>query len=163
RDKLGPILLRRTRAEVLSQLPARTDTTVYVEMADAQRGPYAEHQHTLALLLQKKYLNEVDRRRILSCLANLRMLCDSLWLLDRQTDVSPKLDEFAELLPDLLDEGPRKVVVFSQWEMMLRKAAAVVEQLGVGHALLCGAVPGKERRGLLDRFRDDETCRVFLS
>jgi SNF2 family DNA or RNA helicase len=163
REKLAPILLRRTRAEVLNQLPARTDTTVYVEMADAQRGPYAEHQHTLALLLQKKYLNEVDRRRILSCLANLRMLCDSLWLLDRQTDVSPKLDEFAEMLPELLDEGSRKVVVFSQWEMMLRKAAAVVERLGVGHALLCGAVPGKDRRGLLERFRDDPACRVFLS
>ena len=44
REKLAPILLRRTRAEVLSQLPARTDTTVYVEMAEAQRGPYAEHQ-----------------------------------------------------------------------------------------------------------------------
>ena len=37
REKLAPILLRRTRAEVLSQLPARTDTTVYVEMAEAQR------------------------------------------------------------------------------------------------------------------------------
>jgi superfamily II DNA or RNA helicase len=163
REKLAPILLRRTRAEVLSQLPARTDTTIYVEMADAQRGPYGEQQHTLALLLQKKYLNEVDRRRILSCLANLRMLCDSLWLLDRQSDVSPKLDEFAELLTDLLHEGERKVVVFSQWEMMLRKAAEVVERLGIGHALLCGSVPGKERRGLLERFHEDTNCRIFLS
>ncbi len=85
REKLAPILLRRTRAEVLSQLPARTDTTVYVEMADAQRGPYAEHSHTLARLLQKKYLTEVDRRRILACITNLRMLCDSTFLLDKQT------------------------------------------------------------------------------
>ena len=48
------------------------------------------------------------------------------------------------------------MVVFSQWEMMLRKAAEVVERLGIGQALLCGAVPGKDRRGLLERFRDDE-------
>jgi superfamily II DNA or RNA helicase len=55
------------------------------------------------------------------------------------------------------------VVVFSQWEVMLRKAADVVGRLGVGCAVLHGGVPGKERRALLERFRDDEACRVFLS
>jgi SNF2 family DNA or RNA helicase len=163
REKLAPILLRRTRAEVLSQLPARTDNTIYVEMADAQRGPYAEHQATLARLIGKKYLSEVDRRRILACLANLRMLCDSTFLLDKETNVSPKLDELAELLRDLLSAGPHKVVVFSQWEMMLQKAAEVAEKLGFGFTLLHGKVPGKERRALLERFRDDENCRVFFS
>jgi superfamily II DNA or RNA helicase len=163
RDKLAPILLRRTRAEVLTQLPARTDTPVYVEMADAQRGPYAEHQHTLARLLQKKYLSEVDRRRILACITNLRMLCGSTYLLDRTTNVSPKLDELGELLRDLLGAGPHKVVVFSQWEQMLRKAAEVVQGLGIGHTMLHGSVPGKERRALLESFRDDPDCRVFLS
>ena len=163
REKLAPILLRRTRAEVLSQLPARTDNTIYVEMADAQRAPYAEHQATLGRLIGKKYLSEVDRRRILACIANLRMLCDSTFLLDKQTNVSPKLDELAELLRDLLSAGPHKVVVFSQWEMMLRKAAEVLDQLGVGYTVLHGKVPGKDRRALLERFRDDENCRVFLS
>jgi superfamily II DNA or RNA helicase len=163
REKLAPIFLRRTRAEVLTQLPARTDTTVYVELADEQRGPYADQHNTLARLVQKKYLSEVDRRRILCCIANLRMLCDSTFLYDKQTNVSPKLAEFEELLRDLLGSGPHKVVVFSQWEQMLRKAAEVVERLGVGHALLCGNVPGKERRGLLERFRDEPECRVFLS
>jgi SNF2 family DNA or RNA helicase len=163
REKLAPILLRRTRAEVLSQLPARTDTTVYVEMADAQRGPYAEHSHTLARLLQKKYLTEIDRRRILASIANLRMLCDSTFLLDQQTKVSPKLDELEELLRELLFSGPHKVVIFSQWETMLRLGAEVVEKLGIGFAVLHGGIPGKERRGLLERFRDDDACRVFLS
>jgi superfamily II DNA or RNA helicase len=163
RQKLEPILLRRTRAEVLSQLPARTDNIVYVEMADAQKTAYAEHQYTLARLLQKKYLSEVDRRRIMSCITNLRMLCDSTFLLDKQTNVSPKLEEFEELLRDLLGAGPHKVVVFSQWELMLRKAAEVVERVGVGFTMLYGGVPGKERRALLERFRDDAECRAFLS
>jgi SNF2 family DNA or RNA helicase len=163
RDKLAPILLRRTRAEVLSQLPARTDTTVYVEMADAQRAPYAEHSHTLARLLQKKYLTEVDRRRILACITNLRMLCDSTFLLDKQTTVSPKLDELEELLRELLGADPHKVVIFSQWELMLRQAANVVEKMGIGYAVLHGGVRGKDRRALVERFRDDPACRVFLS
>jgi SNF2 family DNA or RNA helicase len=163
REKLAPILLRRTRAEVLSQLPPRTDTTVYVEMADAQRPLYAENQSTLGRILQKKYLTELDRRRILCCIANLRMLCDSTFLLDHQTNVSPKLDEVEELLRELLGPEPHKVVVFSQWEVMLRKAAEVVEKLGVGHTILHGNIPGKDRRKLLEKFRDDPECRVFLS
>ena len=115
-------------------------------------------------MIGKKYLTEVDRRRILACLANLRMLCDSTYLLDKETNVSPKLDEFAELLRDLLGSGPHKVVVFSQWELFLQKAAEVVEKLDAGYTLLHGKVPGKERRALLEAaFRDDESCRVFLS
>jgi SNF2 family DNA or RNA helicase len=163
REKLEPILLRRTRAEVLTQLPARTANTVYVELADAQRGPYLENQTTLARLLQKKYLSEVDRRRILACIANLRMLCDSTYLLDKETNTSPKLEEFEELLRDLLHSGPHKVVVFSQWEQMLRKTVEVVERLGAGYAVLAGSVPSKERRGLIERFRNDDDCKVFLS
>jgi superfamily II DNA or RNA helicase len=163
REKLAPILLRRTRAEVLSQLPARTDTTVYVEMTDAQRGPYDEHRQTLARLLARKYLTEVDRRRILACLANLRMLCDSTFLLDRQTKVSPKLVELRQMLGDLLGAGPHKVVIFSQWELMLRQAAEVASGLGLGYVTLHGNVPARERRGLLEKFQDDPDCRVFLS
>jgi superfamily II DNA or RNA helicase len=163
REKLQPILLRRTRAEVLSQLPERTDNTVYVEMTEAQRGPYAEQQFTLARLLQKKYLTEVDRRRILCCIANLRMLCDSTFLYDKETNVSPKLDEFAELIRELVHEGPHKVVVFSQWEVMLRKTAEVLDQLQIGYTTLHGGVPGKDRRALLERFHADPACRVFLS
>lgn len=163
RERLAPILLRRTRREVLAQLPARTDSTVFVEMTDAQRGPYLEQQTTLARLAQKKYLTEVDRRRILGCLTNMRMLCASTFLFDRATHVSPKLEEFAELVQELRDEGGHKVVVFSQWETMLREAAAVLERLGLGYAMLWGGVPGKERKVLLDRFRDDPGCPVFLS
>ena len=163
RDKLQPILLRRTRQEVLSQLPARTDSTAFVEMTDAQRVPYAEQQTALARLLQKPYLTEVDRRRILCCIANMRMLCDSTWLFDKQTNVSPKLDEFAERVRELVLEETHKLVVFSQWEMMLRKTAEVLDGLKVGHVLLHGGVPGKDRRGLLERFHNDPACRVFLS
>src|SRR5437773_2553366 len=113
------------------RLPARTDNTVYVEMTDAQRGPYADQQSTLARLVHKKYLTEIDRRRILCCIVNRRMLCDSTFLYDKETNVSPKLEEFSELMRELVAAGPHKVVVFSQWETMLRKAAEVLERLKI--------------------------------
>mgnify|MGYP002777936361 CR=1 FL=1 len=164
RERLAPIFLRRTRAEVLSQLPARTDTTVWVEMAEAQRGPYREQAHHLAGMLGKKYLSETDRRRILACVTNMRMLCDSTYLLDHQTNVSPKLDEFEELLAELIGRDlTNKVVVFSQWERMIQLAADVARKYDAQPAILHGNLTGPERRRVLERFRDDPACRVFLS
>jgi superfamily II DNA or RNA helicase len=162
RERLAPILLRRTRAEVLGQLPERTDSTRYVELTDAQRAPYEEQQVNLARLLSKGVLTDLDRKRILACIVNMRLVCDSTYLFDKQTNVSPKLDEFAEVIDDLMSSGDHKAVVFSQWETMLHKAAEVLDRLGVGYALLHGGMQGKERRAVLERFAEDG-CRVFLS
>jgi superfamily II DNA or RNA helicase len=162
RDRLAPILLRRTRAEVLGQLPERTDSNQYVELSDAQRGPYEEQQVNLARLLGKGVLTDLDRKRILACIVNMRLVCNSTYLFDKQTNVSPKLDEFAEVVDDLMSSGDHKSVVFSQWETMLHKAAEVLDRLGVGYALLHGGMQGKERRAILEQFKQDG-CRVFLS
>jgi superfamily II DNA or RNA helicase len=162
REKLGPILLRRTRAEVLGQLPERTDSTRYVELADAQREPYEQQRVNLARLLGKNVLTDLDRKRILASIVNMRLVCDSTFLFDKQTNVSPKLDEFAEVIDDLMSSGDHKAVVFSQWETMLHKAAEVLDRLGVGYALLHGGMQGKERRAVLEQFQQ-EGCRVFLS
>ena len=162
REKLEPVFLRRTRAEVLTQLPARTDSTSVVELSDAQRAPYDEQRTTLARLATKGFLTDLDRKRILACLVNLRTICDSLFLFDGATHVSPKLDEFAELAPQLL-EGDHKLVVFSQWETMIREAATVLDRLGIEYALLHGGLAGKERKAVLERFQSKDDCRVFLS
>jgi SNF2 family DNA or RNA helicase len=162
RERLAPILLRRTRAEVLGQLPERTDSTRYVELTDAQRRPYEGQQINLARLLSKGVLTDLDRKRILACIINMRLVCDSTFLLDKQTNVSPKLDEFAEVIEDLMSSGEHKAVVFSQWETMLNKAAEVLDDLGVGYAMLHGGLQGKDRRAVLEQFKQ-EGCRVFLS
>ncbi len=187
RDKLAPIFLRRTRGEVLTQLPLRTDNTIIVELAPAQRIPYEEQRVTLARLLQKNYLTDLDRKRILASVVNMRTICDSLFLFDRQTRVSPKLDEFEELIPEVVGPSGRtrsvsdgveasqhpdadasgspvhKAVVFSQWETMIFEAAKVLDRLEVGYAVLHGGLPGKERKEALERFKTDPACVVFLS
>ncbi len=162
RERLAPILLRRTRGEVLTQLPARTDSTSFVELSVAQKAPYDEQVKTLARLLQKGLLTDVDRKRILACLANMRLICDSTFLFDKETNVSPKLDEFRDLVEELMSSGDHKAVVFSQWETMLNKAAEVLDELGVVYTLLHGGMSGKERRAVMARFKDKD-CRMFLS
>jgi SNF2 family DNA or RNA helicase len=161
REKLAPIFLRRTRAEVLTQLPERTDNTVYVELSPQQQAPYDEQRSHLARLLQKGFLTELDRKRILACIVNLRMLCNSTFLFDKQTQHSPKLNEFAELIPDLV--RGHKLVVFSQWETMIQQAALVLDSLNITYVMLHGGLSGKDRKAVLDRFKNHLNCAVFLS
>jgi SNF2 family DNA or RNA helicase len=171
REKLAPIFLRRTRSEVLTQLPSRTDSTIFVELADEQRGPYENQRITLARLLQKNYLTDLDRKRILASVVNMRTICDSLFMFDHENHISPKLDEFAELIAELVGGSPNdaandlahKVVVFSQWETMILEAAKVLDTLGVGYTVLHGGLPGKDRKEALEKFKTDPACQVFLS
>lgn len=163
REKLAPIFLRRTRGEVLTQLPERTDSTIFVELAEAQRKPYEEQRAAMARLLQKNYLTDLDRKRILACVVHMRTICDSLFLFDSTSRVSPKLDELTVLLPELLGDAEHKAVVFSQWETMVLETAKVLDSLGIGYATFHGNLSGKERKEVLARFAKDETCRVFLS
>jgi hypothetical protein len=96
-------------------------------------------------------------------LQNMRMSCDSTYLLDRETDFGVKADELATLLGDIFEEPDAKIVVFSQWlgmhEMLLRRFRAHKWN----HVLFHGGVPGTKRKGLIDRFVQDPTCRSFLA
>jgi SNF2 family DNA or RNA helicase len=166
-DQLAPILLRRTRQEVLPDLPERSDQILHVALTPQQAEPYWEQSDILAALMRKwerqKYLSEIDLRRIMCCLQNMRMLCDSTFLFDKKTNHSPKLAEFREIVRELAIEENRKVVVFSEYERMTHLAGLELEKLGIGFVSLHGGVPSKNRGALMEKFRRDAECRVFLS
>jgi superfamily II DNA or RNA helicase len=166
-DQLAPILLRRTRQEVLKDLPKRTDQIRHVELTLQQAEPYWEQHDILAALMRKwerqGWLSEIDQKRILCCLVNMRMLCNSTFLFDKQTNHSPKLAEFREIVRELAIEEGRKVVVFSEYERMTHLAGQELEKLGIGFVSLHGGVPSRNRGALMEKFRRDPECRVFLS
>ncbi len=166
-DQLAPILLRRTRQEVLKDLPKRTDQILHVSLTPQQAEPYWEQHDILAALMRKweqqKWLSEIDLRRILCCLQNMRMLCDSTFLFDKETNHSPKLEEFREIIRELAIEEGRKVVVFSEYERMTHLAGEELRKLEIGFVSLHGGVPSRNRGALIEKFRRDAECRVFLS
>jgi len=166
-DQLAPILLRRTRQEVLKDLPKRTDQILHVSLTPQQAEPYWEQNDILAGLMRKwerqGWLSEIDQKRILCCLQNMRMLCNSTFLFDKKTNHSPKLAEFREIVRELALEEGRKVVVFSEYERMTHLAGQELAKLGIGFVSLHGGVPSRNRGALMDRFRRETECRVFLS
>ncbi len=166
-DQLAPILLRRTRTEVLKELPKRTDQTFRVPMTEEQAEPYWEQSEILSRLVHKwekqGWLSEIDLRRITCCLQNMRMLCNSTFLFDKETNHSPKLAEFREIIQELAIEEDRKVVVFSEYERMTYLAGEELGKLGIGFVSLHGGVPSRKRGQLMENFRRDPDCKVFLS
>jgi superfamily II DNA or RNA helicase len=165
--QLEPILLRRTRQAVLPELPQRTDQIFRVRMTDEQAGPYAEQSDILAKLMRKwerqGWLSEIDLRRITCCIQNMRMLCNSTFLFDKETNFSPKLEEFREIMRELALEEKRKVVVFSEYERMTYLAGQELTKLGIHWVSLHGNVPARQRGQLMTQFRHDPDCKVFLS
>ena len=166
-QQLAPILLRRTRQEVLKELPERTDQVFRVPLTNEQAEPYYEQSDILAALMRKwerqGWLSEIDQKRILCCIQNMRMLCNSTFLFDKQTHHSPKLQEFREILIELAIEENRKVVVFSEYERMTYLAGEELRKLGIGFVSLHGGVPSRKRGALIEKFRNDPECKVFLS
>jgi SNF2 family DNA or RNA helicase len=163
RQRLSPLFLRRTRAEVLHQLPQRSDKTIRVELSAAQKTAYREQEAALARLLAKNERSEIDRQRVLACLVNLRLIASALELYDAQQSASPKLDEVMELLPGLLGDGGHKIVVFSQWERLLRLLAERLDGTALPYVLHHGGLAAAARKDVIERFRNDPACRIFLS
>ncbi|HSM20661.1 MAG TPA: DEAD/DEAH box helicase, partial [Rubrivivax sp.] len=164
---LSPILLRRRKAEVLTQLPERVDSTLFVPMTPEQRTHHDENGLIVTRIVSRwrktGYLSDVDQRRMQCALQNRRMSCNSTWLLDHETDFGHKADELMTLLEELFQQPEAKAVVFSQWlgthEVLMRRLRA----RGWDHVLFHGGVPGDKRGALVDRFAGDPGCRLFLS
>jgi len=136
-------------------------------LTSQQAEPYYEQSDMLAALMRKwerqGWLSEIDQKRILCYIQNMRMLCNSTFLFDKQTHHSPKLQEFREIMTDFVVGEERKVVVFSEFERMTHLAGEELRKLGIGFVSLHGGVPSRQRGALIEKFRNDPACKVFLS
>lgn len=164
---LAPVLLRRQKDMVLGQLPKRIDNNIFVPMTEQQRVLHDENKQIVSQIVMKwrryKFLSEADQRRLMICLQNMRMSCDSTYLLDQTDDHGVKADELLTVLEEILETPDAKVVLFSQWLRMHELIVERLEEKKIGHVLFHGGVPGPQRKSLVDRFRDEPECRVFLA
>ena len=164
---LAPIMIRRRKSEVLRQLPSRTDQNLLVPMTEMQMLYHQENADVVARIVQRwrktRFLSDKDQRRLTCALQNMRMSCNSTYLLDRETDHGVKADELAALLDDLFVLPDAKAVVFSQWTRTQDIVIRRLDARDVGYVSFHGGVPSEKRLALVERFRDDPACRVFLS
>lgn len=84
-ESLEPILVRRTKNEVLKELPERLEKNYFVPMTDEQMKHHEENQETVTRIVAKwrrlGFLSETDQRMLMIALQNMRMSCNSTYLL----------------------------------------------------------------------------------
>ena len=165
--KLGDILIRRRKKDVKLQMPERSDKNLFIPMTNEQMEMHQEWQNQVRLLVLKwrrmHFLSDKDRKRLLLFLSQMRMVCDSSYILDQKTRYDTKVDECVNIISDIISEEGEKVVVFSQWERMTRLIAKELEKKEIGFEYLHGGVPSEKRKNLVDNFMNEPSSRVFLS
>ena len=175
RRRLEGVMLRRRKADVALQLPPRIDKYLFVPMTQKQMEAHTDLKQQAARLVTKwhrqHFLSEMDRKQLLLTLSQMRMVCDSLYVLDQHSRADTKVEEVMNLLDEsgvtvngeAADGDAPKVVIFSQWERMTRLVAEELERSGVEYVYLHGSVPAAERQARVQTFQSDPSVRVFLS
>jgi superfamily II DNA or RNA helicase len=164
RQRLAPVLLRRTRASVLGQLPPRTTEIVRIPPTDEQLELHNAHKRIISQIVGKKFLTEMDLLRLQKALLMCRMAADSTFLVTKEAPgYSSKLEKLGELLGQIAEEQDRKVIIFSEWTSMLNLIEPLLKACGLEHVRLDGSIPQRKRQDLVNRFQKDPACRVFLA
>nr|SIP56435.1 RNA polymerase-associated protein RapA [uncultured bacterium] len=166
-ELMKEVLIRRRKKDVALQLPKRMDKILFVSMTKEQQEMHDEFHNTVAQLVYKwtrhRFLSEKDRKRLLLSLSQMRMVCDSTYILDQKTRYDTKIEEVMNILKDVFESGDEKVVIFSQWERMTRLIAAELDKLNIRYENLHGGVPSEKRKVLMENFTELPESRVFLS
>lgn len=164
---LETVLIRRTRKEVLSQLPDRMDKNYFVPMTPEQWQIHEENREMAARIISKwrkyHFLSDEDQQRLMRALQNMRMVCDNTYLVDERTVKGKKIDELEIQLREIFEDPQAKAVIFSQWLRMGELVAAMLNVNGWKYTYLHGGIPSTKRGDLIQVFKEDPACRVFLS
>jgi SNF2 family DNA or RNA helicase len=165
KKRLSPILLRREKRKVLEQMPNIYQYDIPIGMTPLQQDYHASYVKGIAQITRKKFLTPYDMQKMQLLLANMRMVCDSTYLIDEETNESPKLDELKYILLEQLDlkNSSSKVIIFSEWVKMHKLIGKMLRENGIGFTELNGKVPVAKRGELIKRFETSDSCKVFLS
>jgi len=161
---LRPFILRRTKGQVARELPERTEETLYCELEGKQRKLYEElRQHYKATLLGSVARIGMGKSKImiLEALLRLRQAACHPGLIDKRfaSDPCAKLEALLPQLSDVLEEG-HKAIVFSQFTSFLALLQKQLKAKKIRYEYLDGQTT--DRQGPVERFQNDEKCKLFL-
>lgn len=166
RKLLYPFILRRTKEQVAKDLPAKQEMILLCEMGDEQRQIYDAYRNDF----RDKILGVVEEQgiqksqlSILQGLMKLRQICDSPAIMkdeEKFPNVSVKLEELTREITENI--GNHKALVFSQFLGMLGLIREKLKELEISFEYFDGSTSAPDREKAINRFQNDDECRVFL-
>lgn len=165
--KIAPFILRRTKQEVLKDLPERIDQIVWIEMSEQQRQVYDQFLAGYKKNLLKKV--ELDgmgqhRMEVLEAILRLRQICChpllvSTLMEENQLIGSAKFEAIEQDLETIVSEG-RKALIYSQFTSMLKLMAKLAKAKGWNFSYLDGSTIDREK--VVEDFQKNPTQSLFF-
>jgi non-specific serine/threonine protein kinase len=168
RKLLYPFILRRTKEQVAKDLPEKQEMILFCEMGSEQRKIYDAYRNDF----RDKILGVVQEQgiqksqlTILQGLMKPRQICDSPAIIkekdgEKFPNTSVKLEEIGRELTENISN--HKALIFSQFLGMLALIKEKLEELGVDYEYFDGSTAAIDREKAINRFQNDDACRVFL-
>ncbi|SIT33300.1 Superfamily II DNA or RNA helicase, SNF2 family [Filimonas lacunae] len=160
---INPFMLRRTKQQVATELPDKTEMVLYCPMGEEQQKAYDAFEKDLRDYLEGKADDDMPQStmHVLKGITKLRQICNSPVLLSEESlygNASAKIEVLLEQLKE--KTGKHKVLVFSQFVGMLDLIKDGLDKERIAYAYLTGSTANRE--AVVHQFRDDENTRVFL-
>lgn len=162
RRKVFPFILRRLKKDVLNDLPERTDQVLMVDMSPRQQALYEKRRRYFSEEVKETFAREGSGKAsflLLQALTELRQIAS---VPEEKSDgaiASPKIEMLMEYLTSAVKNG-HKVVVFFNFLAGIELTAERLEQENIGYEIITGAT--RDRKSAVDRFQNDDDCRVML-
>lgn len=163
-QKIQPFILRRTKQEVMHELPEKNEIILYCDMKPDQRKIYDLYEKEFREFISVSDGDEIRKNAmyVLKGLTKLRLICNSTKLLKTEDLTSAvdsaKIETLVEQIADRKDQ--QKIVVFSQFVSMLELVKKALEKVGIEVAVLTGK--SKNREKIVHGFQEQEDTRVIL-
>lgn len=161
-----PFILRRTKKQVATDLPEKTESVLWCEMGDEQKNVYESIKNSIrdSIFLDIKNGGIAKSKlNILQGIQKLRQVCASPELLHDEEIKSRESVKVAVLMEELSSLKGNKALVFSQFKGMLHLIAAQCRQEGISYYHFDGDTPIAMRNELVSKFQEeDNDVRVFL-
>ncbi|MEY4210844.1 MAG: hypothetical protein RLZ92_1225, partial [Pseudomonadota bacterium] len=161
---IQPFILRRTKTQVLQELPPRTEIPVYIELSNEETAFYeALRRESLAVLTSNDAPPGQKQLQILAAITKLRRSCCNTNLVNPDLALpSSKLAAFGDIVDELL-ANQHKALVFSQFVDHLHLLEQYLKQRGISYQYLDGSTPAKARQTRVDAFQRGEGELFLIS
>jgi len=160
---VSPFILRRTKDEVLTELPEKVENNMIVELSKEQKKLYMAYVKRAKKELRGFDKEENNNLKVLAILTKLRQICNSPQLFDENyTGEVAKIELLREMIPDILENGHR-MIIFSQFLGTLEEIKEELEKENVEYFYIDGSVKSKERMEISKKFNSGEGQVVLIS
>jgi superfamily II DNA or RNA helicase len=163
RRLIRPFILRRTKSQVLSELPPRTEVTLTLDFSPEERAMYEAVRQQALESATVEGEDQPNRIRVLAGIMKLRRACchGSLVIPDREW-MAGKISTLVEIMLDLRESGHR-ALVFSQFVDFLDIMREAFNEHGITYQYLDGSTPSQERGKRVKAFQDGEGDLFLIS